>query len=110
MYIADYVLYSYGTGAVMAVAAHDERDFEFAKKYSLPVTQVVQKIGEETVLPFTEDGILVNSGEFDGLSGEEARNAIAAKLTKAGKGGKKSITACATGRFPASVTGARRFP
>ena len=89
VYIADYVLYSYGTGAVMAVAAHDERDFEFAKKYSLPVTQVVQKIGEETVLPFTEDGILVNSGEFDGLSGEEARNAIAAKLTKAGKGGKK---------------------
>ena len=89
VYIADYVLYSYGTGAVMAVAAHDERDFEFAKKYSLPVTQVVQKIGGETVLPFTDDGILVNSGEFDGLSGEEARDAIAAKLSKLGRGRKK---------------------
>ena len=89
VYIADYVLYSYGTGAVMAVAAHDERDFEFAKKYALPVTQVVQKKGGETVLPFTDDGILVNSGEFDGLSGEEARDAIAAKLTKIGKGRKK---------------------
>lgn len=94
----------------MAVAAHDERDFEFAKKYSLPVTQVVQKIGGETVLPFTEDGILVNSGEFDGLSGEEARNAIAAKLTKTGKGSKRSTIACAIGRYPANATGARRFP
>ena len=89
IYLADYVLYSYGTGAVMAVAAHDERDYAFAKKYGLPVTQVIQKVGGETVLPFCEDGILVNSGDFDGLSGEEARDAIAVHLTKIGKGGKK---------------------
>ena len=89
VYIADYVLYSYGTGAVMAVAAHDERDFAFAQKYSLPVTQVVQKVGGETVLPFTDDGILVNSGEFDGLPCEEARDAIATKLSKLGLGCKK---------------------
>lgn len=89
IYLADYVLYSYGTGAVMAVAAHDERDFAFATKYNLPITQVIQKRGGETELPFCEDGILVNSGEFDGLSGEEARDAIAVHLTKIGKGGKK---------------------
>ena len=89
VYLADYVLYSYGTGAVMAVAAHDERDFEFAKKYNLPITQVIQKQGGETVLPFTEDGILVNSGSFDGLFGDEARDAIALHLSKIGKGCKK---------------------
>ncbi len=89
IYLADYVLYSYGTGAVMAVAAHDERDYAFAKKYGLPVTQVIQKVGGETILPYCEDGILVNSGVFDGLSGDEARDAIAVHLTKLGKGGKK---------------------
>ena len=89
IYLADYVLYSYGTGAVMAVSAHDERDYAFATKYGLPITQVIQKKGGETVLPFCEDGILVNSGEFDGLSGEDARDAIAGKLAKLGKGGKK---------------------
>ncbi len=89
IYLADYVLYSYGTGAVMAVSAHDERDYAFATKYGLPITQVIQKVGGETILPFCEDGILVNSGEFDGLSGDEARDAIAVHLTKIGKGGKK---------------------
>ena len=89
IYLADYVLYSYGTGAVMAVAAHDERDYAFAKKYGLPVTQVIQKMGEETMLPYCEDGFLVNSGSFDGLSGDEARDAIAVHLSKIGKGGKK---------------------
>lgn len=89
VYLADYVLYSYGTGAVMAVAAHDERDYAFAQKYNLPVKQVIQKKGGETVLPFCEDGILVNSGEFDGLSGDEAHDAIAVKLNKLGKGRKK---------------------
>ncbi|MBQ4268291.1 MAG: leucine--tRNA ligase [Clostridia bacterium] len=89
IYLADYVLYSYGTGAVMAVAAHDERDYAFATKYGLPITQVIQKVGGETTLPFCEDGILVNSGEFDSLSSDEARDAIAAHLTKIGKGCKK---------------------
>ena len=89
VYLADYVLFSYGTGAVMAVAAHDERDYAFATKYGLPVTQVIQKRGSETVLPYCEDGILFNSGDFDGVYGEEARDAIAAHLSKIGKGGKK---------------------
>ena len=89
IYLADYVLYSYGTGAVMAVAAHDERDYAFAKKYGLPVTQVIQKVGGEMTLPYTEDGILVNSGTFDGLSGDDAREAIAVYLSKIGKGGRK---------------------
>ena len=89
IYLADYVLYSYGTGAVMAVAAHDERDYAFATKYNLPITQVIQKKGGETTLPFCEDGILVNSGEVNSLSGAEARDAIAVHLTKIGKGGKK---------------------
>lgn len=90
VYTADYVLYSYGTGAVMAVTAHDERDFEFAKAHSLPVTQVIKAVEGETVLPYVEDGVLINSGEFDGLCGEEAREAIAAALEKAGKGHKKT--------------------
>ena len=89
IYLADYVLYSYGTGAVMAVAAHDERDYAFAKKYGLPVTQVIQKVGGEATLPYTEDGILVNSGSFNGLSGDDAREAIAVHLSKIGKGGRK---------------------
>ncbi|MBQ9081477.1 MAG: leucine--tRNA ligase, partial [Clostridia bacterium] len=90
IYTADYVLYSYGTGAVMAVTAHDERDFEFAQKYNLPVTQVIAAKKGDTVLPFTDDGVLVNSGKFDGLFGEEARDAIAEYLTEIGKGSKKT--------------------
>ena len=89
VYLADYVLYSYGTGAVMAVPAHDERDFAFATKYNLPVVQVIQKQGGETELPFCEDGIMTGSLQFDGLTGEEARDAVATHISKMGKGGKK---------------------
>lgn len=90
IYAGDYVLYSYGTGAVMAVAAHDERDYAFSMKYNLPVTQVIiKRNGEETELPYCEDGILINSLQFDGLYGEEAREAISTYLTKIGKGNKK---------------------
>ncbi len=89
IWLADYVLASYGTGAVMAVPAHDERDFAFAKKYGLPIEKVIEKKGGETVLPYTEDGIVVGSYTFDGLMGEEARDAIAAHISKLGKGGKK---------------------
>lgn len=89
IYLADYVLASYGTGAVMAVPAHDERDFAFAKKYHLPIEKVIEKKGGETKLPFCEDGIVSGSVEFDGLFGEEARDAIAAQVSKLGKGGKK---------------------
>jgi len=89
IYLADYVLATYGTGAVMAVPAHDERDFAFAAKYGLPVEKVIEKQGGETELPFCEDGIVTGSLQFDGLVGEEARSEIANHLAKIGKGGKK---------------------
>ncbi|MBO4323024.1 MAG: leucine--tRNA ligase [Clostridia bacterium] len=85
IYVADYVLYSYGTGAVMGVAAHDERDYVFAKKHDLPITVVVYS-GKEDSLPYCDDGILVNSGEFDGMTSEEARKAILNKLFSNNKG------------------------
>lgn len=89
VYLADYVLASYGTGAVMAVPAHDERDFAFAEKYGLPVKQVIMGQGLDSPLPYTETGHLVNSMEFDGLDSEEAKGAIATELAKLNKGGKK---------------------
>ena len=72
IWVANYILADYGTGAIMSVPAHDERDFEFATKYGLPITEVIQPMqrseGAEQ-LPFvSEDGVLVNSGEFDGMS------------------------------------------
>lgn len=84
IFAADYVLYSYGTGAVMGVPAHDERDFAFAKKHNLPITRVIQ--GEDDNLPFVEDGIVINSPSFDGMKSEEARKAIINALAKEGKG------------------------
>lgn len=80
IWIADYVLYSYGTGAVMGVPAHDERDFAFAEKYGHPVNQVITNKENNVTLPYTEDGYLVNSDEFDGKFGDEARKAIVEKL------------------------------
>lgn len=77
IWVADYVLATYGTGAVMAVPAHDERDFAFAEKFKLPIERVIA--GGDS-LPFTEHGTLVNSGEFDGLTTDEAKKAIVAKL------------------------------
>ncbi len=85
--VADYVIASYGTGAVMGVAAHDERDFVFAQKLGLPVERVIEgKNGQDDTLPFTEYGVLVNSGEFDGMASEDARIAILKKLEAEGKG------------------------
>ncbi|MEY2702889.1 MAG: hypothetical protein RLY43_1527 [Bacteroidota bacterium] len=78
VYIADYVLANYGTGAVMAVPAHDERDFEFAEKFNLPVKKVIENSVEEKA--YTGEGILINSGEFDGLKNEEAKEKIVAKV------------------------------
>ena len=84
IWIANYVLFEYGTGAVMGVPAHDERDFEFATKYNLEIKTVIVPSGsslEEKDLPlkaaFTEDGIMVNSGAFDGLNSGEALERIA---------------------------------
>lgn len=86
IYAADYVLYSYGTGAVMGVPAHDARDFLFAQKYNLPVNVVIKNPNGDDTLPYCEDGILVNSVDFDGLTSEEARKAILNKLNVEGKG------------------------
>lgn len=89
IWIADYVLEDYGTGAVMAVPAHDTRDFAFATKYNLPIKQVVKSKDEEKVeLPYTEYGILTNSGKYDGLTSKEAKNKITEDLSKEEKGNK----------------------
>ena len=90
IWIADYVLAGYGTGCVMAVPAHDERDYEFATKYKLPIKRVIK--GEEGVddaLPFIDDGILTDSDEFTGVSSAQARNDIVKKLNRQGKGERK---------------------
>lgn len=90
IWVGDYVLATYGTGAVMAVPAHDERDFAFAEKFNLPINRVIEaKDGSETNLPFCEHGILVNSGEFDGLTTNEAKEKIVEKLASMGLGEKK---------------------
>jgi leucyl-tRNA synthetase len=85
MFVADYVLMEYGTGALMAVPAHDERDFAFATAYDLPIRRVIQ--GPDDELPYTGDGPLVNSApEFDGQDNREALAAIVAWLDEQGKG------------------------
>ena len=90
VYVADYVLGSYGTGAVMAVPAHDERDGEFAEKHGLSMKQVIVPVHEEKSSGcFTEDGILIDSGEFTGLASAEARKRMTAWLTKEKLGKKK---------------------
>ena len=90
IWIANFVLMHYGTGAVMAVPAHDQRDFEFAQKYSLPIKQVIAPLADEeidlTKQAFVEHGKLVNSAEFDGLDFNGAFNGIADKLEKLGVG------------------------
>jgi leucyl-tRNA synthetase len=94
IYVANFVLMNYGSGAVMAVPGHDQRDWEFAQKYSLPVHQVIAPAaGEEcdlSVAAYTEKGTLINSNEFDGLDFEQAFAAIEAKLSGMGKG-KKTV-------------------
>ncbi|MDD5200767.1 MAG: leucine--tRNA ligase [Terrimicrobiaceae bacterium] len=86
VWIADYVLMGYGTGAIMAVPAHDERDFEFAQTFALPVVQVVQPPGEAHWQGFTGDGIAVNSDFLDGLPTPEAKRRIIAWLEERGVG------------------------
>lgn len=87
IWIADYVLGNYGTGCVMAVPAHDERDFEFATKFELPIKRVIKsKEAVEDILPFIEYGILVNSGEFDGITTAEGKINIVKKLEEDNKG------------------------
>lgn len=88
IWIADYVLMTYGTGAIMAVPAHDERDWEFAKKFDLPIREVVQG-GNVEEAPYTGDGVHVNSGFLDGLNKEEAIEKMIAWLEENGLGKKK---------------------
>ena len=93
IWIADYVLSSYGTGAIMAVPAHDERDWEFAKKFEIPIVQVVAEEGQgdgsgiqPLKAPFTELGVAINSGKYNGLPTAEFKTRITADLAAAGVG------------------------
>ena len=91
IWIGDYVLASYGTGAVMGVGAHDDRDYDFAKKYDLKIERVIKSAdGSADDLPYCEHGVLVNSEKFNELTTKEAIPAILAKLEKMGKGGVKT--------------------
>ncbi len=90
IWVANFVLMHYGTGAVMAVPAHDQRDYEFAHKYDLPIKQVIAPLAGDTIdltqQAFTEHGTLINSAEFDGLDFDGAFNGIADKLEQSGVG------------------------
>lgn len=86
IWIADYVMMGYGTGAIMAVPGHDERDFEFAEKFELPILQVVQTPEGVDWRGFTDDGVAVNSGFLDGLTTPEAKAKMAAWLEEKGLG------------------------
>lgn len=93
IYAGNFVVYEYGAGAVMAVPAHDQRDFEFAKKYNIPIKIVIQPFdgftldGEKIPRAFVEDGVLDKSGDFSGMENRTAIGAIAEKLKEMGKGG-----------------------
>jgi leucyl-tRNA synthetase len=90
VWVANFVLMGYGTGAVMAVPGHDKRDWEFATKYGLPIRQVIAPadgvVADLAQGAFVDPGVLVNSGEFDGLSSSEAFGAIATRLEAEGRG------------------------
>ena len=93
IWIANFVLFEYGSGAVMSVPAHDQRDYEFAQTYDLPIRQVIfpqdKQPADISQAAFTETGVLQNSGEFSGLSSEQAFVAIAEHLEKTNKGQRK---------------------
>ncbi len=93
IWLSDYVLADYGTGAIMCVPAHDDRDFEFAKKFDIPIIQVIAKDGvevENLEAAYTEPGVMINSGEFNGMNSEDAKRDIPGILE--GRGiGKKTV-------------------
>jgi len=93
LWVANFVLMSYGTGAVMAVPGHDARDWEFAKKHDLPIKQVIAPSDGSDIdineAVYLERGVLVNSGDYDGLDFDAAFNAIAEHFEKSGRGGRK---------------------
>lgn len=87
IWVADYVLAGYGTGAIMAVPAHDDRDFAFAEKFDLPVIQVIEKPVDYTEEgSYSGEGLLINSGQFDGVESNDAREQIVAWLEQEGTG------------------------
>jgi leucyl-tRNA synthetase len=92
VYVANFVLFEYGTGAVMAVPAHDQRDLDFARKYGLEIIVVIQPDGnnldpQTMTEAYVDEGVLVNSQEFDGMANVSAMKAISEKLSSMGKGG-----------------------
>ncbi|PCJ17218.1 MAG: leucine--tRNA ligase [Candidatus Cloacimonadota bacterium] len=90
IWISDYVLFSYGTGAVMAVPAHDERDFDFAKAFDLPIKQVIVKDDESSLdKAFTGTGLMINSGKFDSMKSTDVKKLITEDLQKQNKGESK---------------------
>ncbi|MCA9342304.1 leucine--tRNA ligase, partial [Candidatus Saccharibacteria bacterium] len=90
IWVADYVLWGYGTGAIMAVPAHDERDFAFAEKFGLPIIEVVEKPSDSVETCYHGEGLLINSDIFDGISTAEAREQIVAWLEQQGVGRTKT--------------------
>ena len=112
IFISDYVLATYGTGAIMAVPAHDTRDYDFARAFGLPIVEVVAG-GDVEKEAFTDcaTGVMVNSGFLTGMTVDQAKKAITAWLEENGKGHKpRSTTSCATGCSAASATGASPSP
>ncbi|PQP33728.1 leucine--tRNA ligase, partial [Desulfobacteraceae bacterium SEEP-SAG9] len=96
IYTANFALMEYGTGAVMSVPAHDQRDFDFAKKYGLDLVVVVKPFDDDLdadtmTEAFTAEGVMVNSGPFDGMHSEEALDKIADHLEKI-NAGKKAVS------------------
>lgn len=91
VWVADYVLFGYGTGAIMAVPAHDERDFEFAQKYELPIVEVIQKPESYNLEEaYHDEGLMMNSEKYDGMDSSEAREQIIDWLEKEGTGKAKT--------------------
>lgn len=93
IWVSDYVLADYGTGAIMCVPAHDDRDFEFAKKFDLPIVQVISKDGKEAenlTEAYTEPGIMINSHEFNGMKSEDAKKKVPDYMEEKGFG-KKTV-------------------
>lgn len=92
IWVADYVLDGYGTGAIMAVPAHDERDFAFAEKFKLPIVEVIEKPShDDSEVTYTGEGVLINSGMFDGAITSDAREEIVAWLEQQNVGKSKTV-------------------
>mgnify|MGYP000523938710 CR=1 FL=1 len=111
IWVSDYVLMSYGTGAIMAVPAHDTRDWEFAKKFNLPIIEVVAggKNVQEEAFTDVATGKMINSGFLDGMEVAEAKKAIIAWLEEKNLGTGKTNFKLETGYSPVSVTGVSQF-